>query len=159
MFLICLYKKSNKIPTDTSLREIWKRSNDLNLTACPYNTFGLNVFSVETVSEFQSTVDIFGDKENIKLWFKESGTPEQSVSNLSNRSVWVCIGCYNEFDFIFVQVNKNSPWFGKVKVMVNNCCTERFLEPSDGSDTLVETLLIETLYRECETETDLDQGV
>lgn len=136
-------KKHIQINTDNieypdNLKQIWNISNGVNLLGCPYNTYGLNIFSVEHISDYKNTVSIFGDMENINNWYKSSTNKIDSVSYYSDSSLWLCIGCFNEYEFIFIQVNKLNINYGKIKIITNNCCLERFID--------IKSNLIDDLY-------------
>ena len=123
-----------------NLKHIWNVSNGLNLIGCPYNTYGLNIFSVEHISEYKNTVAIFGDVENMDSWYESSNDKMDSISYYSDSSLWVCIGCFNEYDFIFIQVNILNINYGRIKIITNNCCLERFID--------IKTDIINDLYNE-----------
>ena len=123
-----------------NLKHIWNVSNGLNLIGCPYNTYGLNIFSVEHISEYKNTVAIFGDIENMDSWYESSNDKMDTISYYSDSSLWVCIGCFNEYDFIFIQVNTININYGRIKIITNNCCLERFID--------IKTDIINDLYNE-----------
>ena len=139
ILLTNLKKEMNKsFDIDTSnldlpdqLRTLWNSYSKLNLTGCKYNTFGLNIYEPAIVLNFKNTIAIFGDIDCLFDWFRdiEIDTDRQiSVANISDRSLWLCLGCFNEFDYIFIQINKSNKNYGRLKLMTNNCVIENFID-------------------------------
>ena len=135
-----IHINTDNIEYPDNLKHIWNVSNGLNLIGCPYNTYGLNIFSVEHISDYKNTVSIFGDIENMNSWYESSNDKMNSISYYSDSSLWVCIGCFNEYDFIFIQVNTLNTNYGRIKIVTNNCCLERFID--------IKTDIINDLYNE-----------
>lgn len=40
---------------------------------------------------------------------------------------WICISSYSEYDYIFVNVNKSSKFFGGTRHVINNCTIDKRL--------------------------------
>jgi hypothetical protein len=94
-----------------SLRALWSAHDHYNSQACKYNTFGLNIFPAEQVSNVQKTLDVMGDATVMDMWVESFltlpslGTDclkngekdrEGCVAYVSNTSLWVCFGCSSE---------------------------------------------------------------
>jgi hypothetical protein len=129
---------TNNIEYPDNLKQLWNISNGLNLLGCVYNTYGLIIFSIDHISDYKNTLGVFGDMENMNSWYISSNDKPNTVSYYSENSLWLCIGCFNEYDFIFIQVNILNINYGKIKIITNNCCLERFVT--------IKSNLIDDLY-------------
>ena len=63
---------ADNISIPKSLRDVYRRASYLNLTACEYSIFGLNLYPCDKICDFKkTTIDyIYGDEGNINM-FKE----------------------------------------------------------------------------------------
>eukprot|EP00439_Symbiodinium_sp_Y106_P072654 s795_g13.t1 len=66
----------------------------------------------------EANLDIFGDEECRDDWREEHGD-----DNCAN-TWWLCIGNSSEYDYYYVNAKEDSPDFGQVRHIVNNCDEE-----------------------------------
>lgn len=105
------------------LKIIWKIASEWHLIEDHYNVFGFNIYNPNDI--IRITNDIFGDDNCRKEWLENIG--KYSCGNKD----WICIIGYSEYDYIFVNLNKNSPFFGSTRHIVNNCTIDEHLtDPS-----------------------------
>ena len=112
------YKIDNPdIPEE--LKILWNISSEWHLIEDHHNVFGFNIFSPKEIIKI--TNDIFGDENVRKEWLEDLGN-----NSCGNKS-WICISSYSEYDYIFVNVNKKSKYFGGTRHMINNCTIDNEL--------------------------------
>ena len=98
------------IPKD--LEKLWKVASEWHLIEDHIEVFGFNIYSPTKL--IGTTLQIFGDKEIKTEWAQEQG------DNSCAGSDWLCLAGYSEFDYVFVNLNEKSPFFGSTRHMVNN---------------------------------------
>lgn len=101
------------------LKILWNISSEWHLIEDHYNVFGFNIFSPKEIMKI--TNDIFGDENVRKEWLEDLGN-----TSCGNKD-WICISSYSEYDYIFVNVNKNSNFFGGTRHVINNCTIDKKL--------------------------------
>lgn len=101
------------------LEIMWRISSEWHLIENHYDVFGFNIHSPEQIIKIESSNCIFGDENIRKEWNKE-GYDIFGHECLCGDRDWVCIVAYSEYDYIFVNLNKNSSYFGFTRHMVNN---------------------------------------
>lgn len=98
------------------LVSMWNLSSEWHLIHDHYDVFGFNVFGPKKLVDL--TACVFGDNEIRQEWEQELGP--DSCAHID----WLCFASYSEYDYIFVNLNKDSTLFGATKHMVNNCNQE-----------------------------------
>ncbi|KAK3243296.1 hypothetical protein CYMTET_47036 [Cymbomonas tetramitiformis] len=129
-----------KISIPIELREIWMAASEWHLSHNHCDCFGFNIFSPNEV--VQVTAEIFGnDEELLKQWRKDTASAGKETS--CAHEGWLCLASTSEYDFIFVNVDAESPFFGRTRHVVNNCCEDEDLTsgPFDEFLTRVENLI------------------
>jgi len=76
-----------------------------------YNVFGVNV---TTPDDFQK-LSIFGDEQMKLEWYSEHETPNCAESE------WKLFCAISEFNFIFVNADTESKFYGATRIITNNC--------------------------------------
>ncbi len=69
------------------------------------------------ILDYKNTINIFGCIENMGEWYEISTDKYNSIANISNKSLWVCIGHTINKLYIFLQINENHDTFDKLKYM------------------------------------------
>jgi len=79
-----------------------------------YEVFGLNMFQD---GHFLNKMDILagGDEETMDEWRSEHDQPNCAQDG------WECFAALSEFDYLFVNVDPTSTYFGSTRRVVNNC--------------------------------------
>lgn len=103
------------------LRAIWKISSEWHLFKDHNNVFGFNIYSPEKIIEIENNNCIFGDESIRKKWKDDHG------DNSCGNKDWVCFVSYSEYDYIYINLNKDSNLFGSTRHIVNNCNEDRHL--------------------------------
>lgn len=109
----------NNAEIPEELKILWKISSEWHLIKDHCDVFGFNIYSPEQIIEIESSNCIFGDENIRKEWNKE-GYDIFGHECLCGDKDWVCIVAYSEYDYIFVNLNKDSSHFGFTRHMVNN---------------------------------------
>ena len=66
----------------------------------------------------EANLSVFGDEECREDWREEHG--DDTCAN----TWWLCIGNSSEYDYYYVNAKEDSPDFGQVRHIVNNCDEE-----------------------------------
>lgn len=109
--------KNADIPEE--LKVLWKISSEWHLIEDHYDVFGFNIYNPKQIIQY--TKNIFGDENCKKEWSEYIG----KVSCADND--WLCIASYSEYDYIFMNFNRQSRFFSATRHMVNNCTEDEEL--------------------------------
>lgn len=141
------------------LKILWKVSSEWHLIKNHCDVFGFNIYSPKDV--IQITYNIFGD-ESIREEWNEVGTDIFRHKCLCGNKDWVCISGYSEYDYIFVNLNKDSLLFGATRHIVNNCGEDNELTDSpfekfiDYIQNKIQEIIDMSDY--CDSEEDKNEG-
>lgn len=119
-----LLTSESKLPAGLGLPESLKQMLHIgtkwNFFQKSYDCFGLNMFAVPPAS----TTWVFGDADSREEWHDRHG--EESVAG----NGWALIATSSEFNYYFVNMQLDSPDFGAVRAIVNNCDEEGPFTPA-----------------------------
>ncbi|KAK9752641.1 hypothetical protein K7432_018017 [Basidiobolus ranarum] len=95
------------------LKTLWKIASEWHLIEDNYNVFGFNIYGPKNI--VQVTKNVFGDEDIRKEWATDNGNESCGGTD------WLCLAGYDEYNYIFMNFNKQSDLFGSTRHMVNNC--------------------------------------
>lgn len=121
-------KEINNPDVPEELKIMWKTSSEWHLIKDHYNVFGFNIHSPRQIIELETSNCIFGNDDFRKVWKDDHG------NNSCGNEDWVCIVTCSEFDYIFVNLNKNSSLYGSTRYIINNCDEDKHLTDSPFSN-------------------------
>lgn len=108
------------------LESLWRIGSEWHLVEEHYNVFGFNIYNPKEI--IQITGKIFGGEEIKQEWASEI----QGISCADKD--WLCVCGYSEYDYIFMNFDKESSLFGATRHMVNNCNTDEELTAPPASN-------------------------
>ncbi|KAL6041850.1 hypothetical protein QOT17_024741 [Balamuthia mandrillaris] len=111
------------------LKQFYLFANGMNRIGCEFWCFGDNFYPLEKCG-YKTKKDIFGDEGIMKEWRKEKEEKELSPGGSCASPGWILFGASSEFDYYFINCAPNSPFFGQVRHIVNNCNEDELLAPS-----------------------------
>jgi hypothetical protein len=95
------------------LEALWKIASEWHLIDDNYDVFGFNIYGPKKI--VQTTKNVFGDEDIRKEWVSDHGNDSCGGAD------WLCLAGYTEYDYIFMNFNKQSDLFAATRHMVNNC--------------------------------------
>ncbi|GAB5593433.1 hypothetical protein Unana1_08333 [Umbelopsis nana] len=104
------------IPDELEL--LWNIVSEWHIIADQYDVFGFNIHGPKKV--LQTTKNVFGDEDIRKEWVSDHGKDPCGAD-------WLCLAGYTEYDYLFMNFNRQSELFGTTRHMVNNCNEEKEL--------------------------------
>mmetsp|Transcript_31753 Transcript_31753/g.38355 ORF Transcript_31753/g.38355 Transcript_31753/m.38355 type:complete len:229 (+) Transcript_31753:326-1012(+) len=116
----------------SGLQALWHVAAEWHLYSNHFNILGLNIFPPEKV--IAMTKNVFGDEDNMETWKLQVS---QGQDTSCAHDGWVCIGSISDYDYIFTNVDADSPHHGDTRHMVNNCTNETLLTKSPFSNFLL----------------------
>jgi hypothetical protein len=95
---------------------------DINYVKNKLNELKLNetnniYYDINYILNYNNTINIFGCIENMGDWYELSSDKYTSIANISNKSLWICIGHTINNLYIFLQINDIHTNYGHLKYM------------------------------------------
>lgn len=109
------------------LKALMKKGSEWHVFENHYNVYGLNLMSSR--GKFLPKVNVLGDEELIVEWKETFEGQRNSASD-----DYECFAAISEYDYLFVNINKQSKYFGEVRLVVNNCVEDTVFSPPPFSN-------------------------